>query len=197
MDDKFTEKVKSWLETEADKRSYADGAMMLLQLTRNRIFFNNVAPNPNAYAKEIERELRRQYMARLARATHEQVTLMTKQVSVIADKYPSIKEPKGGAKKKAKAEVVAGKRTDHDSLPEEAIAAYMENLTILHKMRELHLKLRTLSTDAMHCPDSERYPFLKELISLDKKMGANWKLYDEAVPVDMAAGEGTRMRSEA
>ena len=30
----------------------------------------------------------------------------------------------------------------------------------------------------MSNPDSERYPFLKELISLDKKLHANWEAYD-------------------
>jgi hypothetical protein len=45
-------------------------------------------------------------------------------------------------------------------------------------MREVHLRLRTLSTADAPCPDSERYPFLKELIELDKKMHANWEQYD-------------------
>ena len=54
----------------------------------------------------------------------------------------------------------------------------MENLSILQRMRELHLKLRSLSLETAPCPDSERYPFLKELIELDKKMHANWEEYD-------------------
>ena len=48
-------------------------------------------------------------------------------------------------------------------------------------MRELHLRLRSLSLDNATCPDSERYPFLKELISLDKKLHANWEAYDHYV----------------
>ncbi len=43
------------------------------------------------------------------------------------------------------------------------------------RMRELHLKLRTLSLDNAPCHDSERYPFLKELITHDKKLHSNWK----------------------
>ena len=72
----------------------------------------------------------------------------------------------------------AGKRDDHDSLPDEIQALYVENLSIVQKMRELHLKLRTLSLENATCPDSERYPFLKELISLDKKLHSNWEVYD-------------------
>ena len=74
-----------------------------------------------------------------------------------------------------------GKRDDHDSLPDEIKAKYVENLSILQRMRELHLKLRSLSLDTAPCPDSERYPFLKELIELDKKMHANWEEYDHFV----------------
>ena len=74
-----------------------------------------------------------------------------------------------------------GKRDDHDSLPDNIKAKYVENLSILQRMRELHLKLRSLSLDTAPCPDSERYPFLKELIDLDKKMHANWEEYDHFV----------------
>ena len=74
-----------------------------------------------------------------------------------------------------------GKRIDHDSLPDEIKVKYVENLSILQRMRELHLKLRSLSLDTAPCPDSERYPFLKELIELDKKMHANWEEYDHFV----------------
>ena len=74
-----------------------------------------------------------------------------------------------------------GKREDHDLLPDEIKVKYVENLSLLQRMRELHLKLRSLSLDTAPCPDSERYPFLKELIELDKKMHANWEEYDHFV----------------
>ena len=53
-------------------------------------------------------------------------------------------------------------------------------------MRELHLQLRKLSTANVTCPDSERYPFLKELIALDKQLHENWDRYDHFVmqPLD-------------
>ena len=74
-----------------------------------------------------------------------------------------------------------GKRADHDRLPEEIQALYVENLELLHRMREVHLKLRSLSLQQVSCPDSERYPFLKEIIELDKKSHENWKTYDHYV----------------
>ena len=77
-----------------------------------------------------------------------------------------------------------GRRADHDSLPPEIQALYVENLSVLRRMREVHLRLRNLSLETATCPDSERYPFLKELIDLDKKYRSNWQGYDnyEATP---------------
>lgn len=49
------------------------------------------------------------------------------------------------------------------------------------RMRELHLKLRTMSTTDSTCADSDRYPFLKEFIKLDKKLHDNWNVYDHFV----------------
>ena len=72
----------------------------------------------------------------------------------------------------------AGKRADHDTLPDEIQALYVENASIMQKMRELHLQLRNLSTQASTCPDSDRYPFLKEIIELDKRYHKNWQAYD-------------------
>lgn len=76
----------------------------------------------------------------------------------------------------------AGKRLDHDSLPVEIQALYIKNGNIIHKMRELHLQLRQLSKENATCPDSERYPFLKELIALDKTYHKNWQIYDSWTP---------------
>jgi hypothetical protein len=84
------------------------------------------------------------------------------------------------------AEFRKGKREDHDRLPDEIQACYVENLSLLQQMRELHLHLRNLSLDNAPCPDSDRYPFLKELIRLDKKMHENWDRYDHYIISDEA-----------
>ena len=73
-----------------------------------------------------------------------------------------------------------GKRLDHDSLPLEIQALYAENLPILQQMRNIHAQLQVITANATadYCPDSDRYPLLKELIALDKRYHANWKKYD-------------------
>ena len=108
---------------------------------------------------------------------------MAAQVEVIAEKHslmetPSNNEDEDSGTAEAKN---LGKREDHDLLPDEIKAKFVENLDLLRRMRELHLRLRTMSLDNASCPDSERYPFLKELIDLDKKLHKNWEEYDHYV----------------
>ena len=174
MNQKFTEEVQAWLNTDASKRDYAKGATYLLQLSNNQIMYRNLIRNPASKAEFIEYQIRKYMKFRLADLTHEQVQEMQQKVNRIARVHALDKpstEQKGSDFKN-------GKRGDHDSLPPEIQSLYVENASIMQKMRELHLRLRTLSTANVTCPDSERYPFLKELIALDKQYHRNWQVYD-------------------
>ena len=131
--------------------------------------------NPKKKAEFIEYQIRKYYNFRVQALTHAQVEEMQKQVDVIAQEHFSLEE-NNPAKEFRK-----GKRDDHDDLPDDIQALYVENLSIVQRMREVHLKLRSLSTENSTCPDSERYPFLKELIELDKRLHSNWEQYDHYV----------------
>ena len=174
-DNKFTELIKQWLDTPADERDYTVGALYLLKLSGNKIMYRNLMANPIRKAEFIEYNIRKYYNFRVQALTHAQVEEMQKQVDVIAQKHFSLEEnnPAKDFKK--------GKRDDHDDLPDDIQALYVENLSIVQRMREVHLKLRSLSTEDSTCPDSERYPFLKELIELDKRLHSNWEQYDHYV----------------
>ena len=177
MDKQFTQKLQDWLNTPADKRDLEQGALFLLQLSNNKILYNNISRNVKAHAEFIEFKIKRYLQYRLQSLTHEQVDTMQKQVDQIVkrhalDKAPSTPQTKGE-------EWRGGKRADHDSLPAEIQALYVENASLLQKMRELHLQLRNLSTANATCPDSDRYPFLVELIKLDKQYHQNWLTYDK------------------
>lgn len=179
MDTEFTQDLKDWLDDE--NKDYALGAIYLLKLTGNRIMYANLSANPRKYASFIEEKIRKFYEFRLASLTHEQVLKMERKVERIVNTHISLSAE---ADKHSR-----GKRADHDSLPDEIKALYLENLDLLRKMRELHLQLRTLTQKGSTCPDSDRYPFLKELISLDKKLRGNWKKYDQyTAPVEDAQG---------
>lgn len=170
---RFTNKLQAWLNTPDEQKDYAEGALLLLQLSGNQIMYRNISVNPKGKAEFIKGKLQQYLKFRLAQLTHEQVEQMQQKVDDIVK--VTIK-PDGDF-----ADFKAGKRADHDRLPEDIQALYAENLDIVHRMRELHLQLRKLSTANVTCPDSERYPFLKELIALDKKLHENWDTYDHFV----------------
>lgn len=199
MDIKFTEKVQAWLDTPAEERDYDQGAIFLLQLSNNQIMYRNLSRNTKKNAQFIEYQIRKYMKFRLADLTHAQVTEMQKAVDKIvalrhldreetpvnvADNTDVTGEDTGtvdapeSTNVNVSSEFKAGKRADHDSLPIEIQALYVENGNIIHKMRELHMRLRSLSVENATCPDGERYPFLKELIALDKQYHKNWQVYD-------------------
>ena len=180
MNNEFTERVQKWLNTPESERDYNEGAMLLLKLTGNQIMYSNLTMRRTRQSEEfIVYQLKRRLKFRLAQLTHEQVEQMQRQVDGIVQKRHLEKKESAST-----SEFKAGKRVDHDELPDEVQALYVENLSIVQKMRELHLKLRSLSLDNAPCPDSERYPFLKELISLDKKLHSNWEIYDHYTGAD-------------
>lgn len=177
MDQKFTEQIKQWLETPESERDYTVGALYLLKLSGNQIMYKNIIAQIDRRHDFVEYQLQKYYNFRVQALTHAQVEEMASQVATIADEHHLTDD----ASTMPEEERRLGKREDHDSLPDEVKAKYVENLSLLQRMRELHLRLRSLSLENSTCPDSERYPFLKELIALDKKLHANWEAYDHYV----------------
>ena len=154
MNQKFNEKVQAWLNQPESERDFAEGAKLLLQLTGNQIMYRNLMANPRGKAKFIEYQLKKRLSFRLQQITHEQVEAMQAEVDkIVVNRNLEVKQQQPAN------EFKAGKRADHDQLPDEIQALYVENLGIVQKMRELHLKLRSLSLENATCPDSERYPF--------------------------------------
>ena len=184
MDNKFTELIKQWLETPSNQRDYSVGALYLLKLSGNQIMYRNIVAQLDRRHDFVDYQIQKYYNFRVQALTHAQVEEMQQKVDVIVAEHISLAANADEHK--------TGKRDDHDSLPDEIKAKYVENLSILQRMRELHLKLRSLSLDTAPCPDSERYPFLKELIELDKKMHANWEEYDHYVVGTSEEERGTR-----
>ena len=188
----FTQTLQAWMNTPDAQKDWAAGALLLLQLTGNQIMYRNISVNPKGKAEFIKGQLQKYLKFRLQKLTHDQVNEMQTLVDEIVKKVikpdyviyspaTSSTTATGENKSEEFAEFKAGKRADHDLLPDEIKALYVENLDIVHRMRELHLKLRTLSLDGATCPDSDRYPFLKEIITLDKRLHTNWDTYDHYI----------------
>ena len=165
------DKLKAWLEAKPEERDPEEGNLLLLKLSGNKVAYNMIKANYKKFASHVERQLQKYYNFRVRKITHLQVKEMESKVKKIVEENISLSVKAADFKK--------GLRPDHDSLPEEIRSLVDKNTEILVKMRNLHIKLRGLSLTDAPCPDSERYPFLKELISLDKKLHANWKKYDE------------------
>lgn len=189
MDNKFTELIKQWLETPSDQRDYSVGALYLLKLSGNQIMYRNIVAQLDRRHDFVDYQIQKYYNFRVQALTHAQVEEMQQKVDVIVAEHISLAANADEHK--------TGKRIDHDSLPDEIKAKYVENLSILQRMRELHLKLRSLSLDTAPCPDSERYPFLKELIELDKKMHTNWEEYDHFVASAPTAKAAAKPKARA
>lgn len=197
MDHELTKQIGQWLNTPESERDLKEGALLVLRLSNNRIMYQNFERNLKRSAKMIAYQLQKYYNFRVRDLSKHEVAEMQKQVDeiVIKDNLKAIpaKEEKPAGEDTTSSqveEIRKGKRPDHDSLPEEIQALYKVNLSILQKMRNLHTKLELLSTEHSTCPDSERYPFLVEIIKLDKQYHENWNTYDHYVagtPVAPAA----------
>lgn len=173
----LTPQIKEWLDTEPSQRNLQRGADLLLRITRNKILYTNITRNIARHAGTIEYHLNKIYKARLNDITHAQVRSMMVEVDAIAGAR-GLESPEGSSKR---SEFQRGKRADHDELPDEIKQLYVDNADILRKMRECHVRLRMITPENSTCPDSDRYPWAKEIIALDTLYRENWNRYDHYV----------------
>lgn len=173
----LTPQIKEWLDTEPSQRNLQQGADLLLRITRNKILYTNITRNIARHAGTIEYHLNKIYKARLNDITHAQVRSMMVEVDAIAGAR-GLDSPEGSSKR---SEFQRGIRADHDELPDEIKQLYVDNADILRKMRECHVRLRMITPENSTCPDSDRYPWAKEIIALDTLYRENWNRYDHYV----------------
>ena len=170
FDPKITEQMKEFLNSDEKDRNYEDAALILLKVSGNKVEYRNNIANLESKKEHIRSRLRQYLDFRLAALTKEQVQKMKEKSEKIIEKLPEEEK-----------RFIAGRRHDHDSLPDEITALYKEVNIIMQKQKQLHLKLRSLVLADAPCPDSEIYPFVKEIIKLDKERLAKWKKYDDFI----------------
>ncbi len=169
----ITRQLKTWLDTPPDKADYQEGALLLLRLSSNKVMYANIMADIHRYHDFIREQLARYYDFRISQVTHREVRDMELKVKKIVNASAATPD-----KTSAEAARSKGRRADHSSLPPDIQDKYVLTHQYLLRIRELHLKLRSLSGRESTCPDSDRYPFLKEIIALDKKMHQAWLEYD-------------------
>ena len=148
MDHKFTEQIKQWLETPESERDYAVGALYLLKLSGNQIMYKNIIAQIDRRHDVVDYQLQKYYNFRVQALTHAQVEEKAAQVATIADEHHLADD----ASTVPEDERRLGKREDHDDLSDEVKGKYVENLSLLQRMRELYLRLHLLSLDNSPCP---------------------------------------------
>lgn len=158
----FEQKVYNWLQLRADKRDLNEGVKLLLQITRNKILFDNVLRKENF--EKIEYILKK-YIGDKAPET-DNVKLENDELTNFTSDIEKISEKINGK----------GKRADHDQLPEFIQDLPGENITIYQKMRGLHERLKILSSGTSTVAD--RLPYVQELQALDLELNSNWETYD-------------------
>lgn len=191
----LTPAIKQWLDTDPQQRDLATGASLILKVTRNKILYTNITRNLSRHAATIEYHLKKIYNSRIDDITHAQVKSMMSEVAGIVTAR-GLDRPETASNR---SELQRGKRADHDELPDEIKQLYVDNADILRKMRECHVQLRMISPDNSTCPDSDRYPWAKEIIALDTLYRENWNRYDHYVkgtPID-SVQLATDSRSES
>lgn len=167
FDEKLTEQMKAFVHADEKDRDYKEAALVLLKVSGNRVEYRNNLDNLESKKAHILKRLSQYLEFRLKALTKEQVREMEEKAVKIIANIPKEEE-----------RINFGMRQDHDSLPEEMLAIYKEVNIILQKQKQLHLKIRSLALSNAPCPDSELYPFVKEIIELDKERLAKWKKYD-------------------
>lgn len=178
MDQKFTETLGQWLNlSQAEKTARAaEGAELLLRLSRNRIEYQNLMRDPAARIEYIELRLQKYYNFRVQNLTHEQFVVKAKAAEAAVKRQLSRSQEHAGTQR------YVGKRPDHDQLPQSARDAYEAIPALRKRMAEVHLRLRSVTDLSKSCLDSDAWPFVDELNRLDMQIRQLWQQYDSAVP---------------
>ncbi len=169
FDPKITEWLQQYSQTPKEERDYRKAAEMMLSISGNAVRYKMmIRKGPENFADVIDKYLIDNLNFRLSKLTRQEVKTMRLQAEKIVSDTA-----------KTESKIKTGKRDDHDSLPEEIQSCYAQTLDCVQKQRELHLQIRNLALGSATCPDSELYPFVKEIIRLDKLRLELWKKYDE------------------
>lgn len=178
IDNKLTQDIADWLNTQRDQRDIEHGALMLLKLNSNRFLYANIMRRPDKYADKVEYELRKHLRIRLDNMTNADVVRL--EAKVIPAAKQTLASPPAVVSTDAelpKANVARGRRADHDRLPAEVQALWDKNFTLYQTIKNLFETLKAMAK-AQPC---DRYEYLKLLDDADKQYRANLENYDNYV----------------
>lgn len=152
----FNQKLQAYLSQPQEDRDLIEGANLLLQLNRNRIFFQNAINRPHYHKEKLFYELE-DYAKR--------ITLIVPDFD--AEKSEVLNDDEG--------KIAKGKRADHDKFPPEIQQLWVDNAELRAKARSYHEKLKAATSNC------DRYEYVTLLIEANKKYHKNWEQYDAYV----------------
>lgn len=169
MDHKFTEKIREWLDKPVNERNLAEGATMLLQLNRNRILHQNIIRRGEKMMGKLEYELKKHLRIRDDGKTLHEVVAMEKVIMPAVEQLVTKPEAEH-----------AGKRADHDELPEEVQQLWDGNFERYTKIKALFEELKAMEK----MQPCDRYEKLKLLDEAEKAYREALSAYDSYVKED-------------
>lgn len=172
LDEKFTKDLQQYLTTPREERDYERGALLLLQLNRNRFMHAQLLRRRNW--DKVEYELKKHLNIRLEGLTTREVQEMEKRELPRIKLSMEARRPILSTDKDFTGGVYKGRREDHDTLPAEVQALYERNADLYFKMKQTFETLKTME-DKTAC---DRHELLTILVGLDKEYRQNWNAYD-------------------
>lgn len=176
----FSNLVRSYLREHPADRSLKEGALLCLRINGNELRYNAMMRNLQGNAQAIEDELRQYIQRRDAIPSREEAVQIRKEARAILDqrKGKKISQPDPGTDSVSAKEFKAGKRADHDSLPEHVQLIFEQNMALKRRMSQYHLEIRNLLKSTKDCASADLKALVTLLKEADVTYRANWKKYD-------------------
>lgn len=165
LDNSFTEKLQNWLDSEHTEDNIREGALLLLQIDRNRNLYQNVIRKPKMFLPKLEHELRKHITYRLDKFTRSEVIKMDAEITPVmdasitavadTDNIPALLDDT--VELRPTAIIAKGMREDHAELAPEIQKIWTENAARWKKIKSLY---ETCKSFTQSC---DKYESLKSI----------------------------------
>lgn len=172
----FSSLIRSYLRSDPADRDLSKGALLLLRIHGNEFRYNAMIRNLQANAQQIEDELKDYLRRRDSIPSKEEALQIRKEAQALIDAKGK-RQPDSDSAGSCSA-FKAGKRTDHDSLPEHIQLIFEQNMALRRRMSQYHLEIRNLLKSSKDCASADLKTLVTLLKEADITYRKNWKTYD-------------------
>lgn len=186
----FTHLVRSYLRAHPADRDLAKGAEIALRIHGNEYRYRAMLRNLPASADQIETELQKYIERKNAIPTKEEALQIRREAKamlqkirvqgkqVLPDSELSHSSHSSQNSQNSQKAFKAGKRFDHDSLPEHIQLIFDQNMSLRRRMSQYHLEIRNLLSSPKTCATQDLRTLTALLKQADEEYHRNWKKYD-------------------